>query len=58
MGQEGGEQIKGTVHMGTSLFSNSKHFTLQELAKGVFAAIAIDGGVAICNAGVVDLGGQ
>ena len=44
--------------MGTSLFSNSKHFTLQELAKGVFAAIAIDGGAAICNAGVVDLGGQ
>ncbi len=34
----------------------SRHFRLQELARGVFAAVAIDGGWAICNAGIVDLG--
>ncbi len=44
--------------MGMSLFSTSKHFSLKELANGVVAAIATDGGAAICNAGVVDLGGQ
>ena len=36
----------------------SKHFTIQRLADGVYAAIAIDGGHAVCNAGLVDLGGQ
>ncbi len=36
----------------------SKHFTLEPLAEGVYAAIAIDGGAAICNAGLIDLGGQ
>lgn len=34
----------------------SKHFTIQKLADGVFAAIATNGGYAICNAGIVDLG--
>ena len=34
----------------------SKHFELQELADGVFAAIATDGGAAISNSGVIDLG--
>jgi len=35
---------------------NSKHFRLQQLADGVYAAIHIDGGAAIGNAGIVDLG--
>jgi len=36
--------------------SDSKHFRLQQLADGVYAAIHIDGGAAISNAGIVDLG--
>ncbi len=36
---------------------SSKHFTLQKLAEGVYAAIAnLEGGEAICNAGLIDLG--
>jgi cyclase len=35
---------------------DSKHFRIQELADGVYAAIHIDGGAAIGNAGIVDLG--
>ena len=34
----------------------SRHFELQKLGDGVYAAIARDGGWAICNAGAVDLG--
>ncbi len=34
----------------------SKHFTIQKLADGVFAAVSKNGGYAICNAGIVDLG--
>jgi glyoxylase-like metal-dependent hydrolase (beta-lactamase superfamily II) len=34
----------------------SPHFRLQQLAAGVFAAISRDGGAAIANAGIVDLG--
>jgi glyoxylase-like metal-dependent hydrolase (beta-lactamase superfamily II) len=36
----------------------SRHFTIQRLADGIYAAIAKDGGWAICNAGLIDLGGQ
>jgi glyoxylase-like metal-dependent hydrolase (beta-lactamase superfamily II) len=36
--------------------SNSTHFRLEQLAGGVYAAIHIDGGAAIGNAGIVDLG--
>ena len=36
--------------------TTSRHFTLHELDTGVHAAISIDGGWAICNAGIVDLG--
>jgi cyclase len=36
--------------------SESKHFRLQQLADGVYAAIHIAGGAAIGNAGIVDLG--
>jgi cyclase len=35
---------------------DSKHFRLQQLADGVYAAIHIDGGAAIGNAGIIDLG--
>lgn len=35
----------------------SGHFDLQTLADGVHAAIPKDGGGAICNAGIIDLGG-
>ena len=38
--------------------SESKHFVLQQLAEGAFAAIAEDGGAAISNSGLIDLGGQ
>ncbi len=34
----------------------SKHFSLELLADGVYAAIHTDGGAAICNAGLIDLG--
>jgi len=34
----------------------SKHFRIQELQPGVFAAIATDEGWAVANAGIVDLG--
>jgi glyoxylase-like metal-dependent hydrolase (beta-lactamase superfamily II) len=35
---------------------HSKHFTVTKLHDGVYAAIAINGGEAICNAGIIDLG--
>lgn len=35
---------------------SSKHFQVQRLAPNVYAAIATNGGYAICNAGVIDLG--
>jgi len=34
----------------------SKHFQLQRLADGVYAAVASEEGYAICNAGIVDTG--
>ena len=36
----------------------SRHFRLEPLAEGVWAAIHRQGGTAICNAGIVDLGGR
>jgi cyclase len=36
----------------------SKNFRLQPLAEGVYTAIHVDGGAAIGNAGIVDLGGR
>ncbi|MGE5072553.1 MAG: MBL fold metallo-hydrolase [Anaerolineae bacterium] len=36
--------------------TDSPHYTLEMLADGVYAAIAKDGGSAISNAGIVDLG--
>jgi len=36
----------------------SKHFEIQKLSEGVYAVIAKAGGGAICNAGIVDIGGE
>jgi len=36
----------------------SKHFKLEKLADGVYATIHKIGGHAICNAGIIDLGGK
>lgn len=36
----------------------SKHFEVQQVKDGIFAAIAKDGGGAVGNAGFVDLGDQ
>lgn len=44
--------------MGQTLSFKSDHFELHLLAEGVIAAIAKDGGSAICNAGLIDLGAQ
>lgn len=44
--------------MNKSNHLRSKHFRLQQLTKSTYAAIAEDGGSAICNAGIIDLGGQ
>lgn len=35
---------------------HSNHFMIQKLSEGVYAAIAKNGGYAICNAGIIDLG--
>lgn len=44
--------------MNQSPSTQSTHFQLHPLAEGVFAAVATNGGSAICNAGIIDLGGQ
>jgi cyclase len=36
----------------------SRHFRIRTLAPGVHAAIATPGGFGLCNAGIVDLGGE
>ncbi len=38
------------------MLPDSKHFTVQPLAEGVYASIAKSGGAAIGNAGIIDLG--
>jgi glyoxylase-like metal-dependent hydrolase (beta-lactamase superfamily II) len=35
----------------------TEHFRVEELADGVYAAVATAGGFGLCNAGIVDLGG-
>jgi len=42
--------------MNSQQLPDSKHFRLQQIANGVYAAIHIDGGTAIGNAGIIDLG--
>ena len=36
--------------------ARTKHFRLERLVEGIYAAIHVDGGAAIGNAGIVDLG--
>ncbi len=42
----------------TQELPTSEHFELHQLAEGVYAAIAIEGGAAFSNAGIVDLGSR
>ncbi|MBN1639961.1 MAG: MBL fold metallo-hydrolase [Anaerolineae bacterium] len=42
--------------MDTGQLPHSRHFRLEQLADGVYAAIHLGGGAAIGNAGIVDLG--
>ncbi len=42
--------------MSTPNTTLSRHFTIHELAEGVFAAVATGGGAAISNSGIIDLG--
>ena len=42
--------------MHNSAFTGSRHFQLERLSDGVYAAINNDDGWAICNAGIIDLG--
>jgi cyclase len=37
---------------------DSKHFTIEKLSDGVYAAIHKTGGYAICNSGIIDLGNE
>ena len=37
---------------------HSKHFSLEQVAEGVYVAIATVDGGAVCNAGIIDLGDQ
>ena len=41
---------------GNNDFFDSRHFRIRPLADGVYAAIAVDGGAASCNSGIIDLG--
>jgi glyoxylase-like metal-dependent hydrolase (beta-lactamase superfamily II) len=41
----------------SSYLPKSRHFTLDQLADGIYAAIHTHGGWALANAGIVDLGG-
>lgn len=44
--------------MNQTRYLGSEHFILNSLAEGIYAAIAENGGNAICNTGLIDLGGQ
>jgi glyoxylase-like metal-dependent hydrolase (beta-lactamase superfamily II) len=44
--------------MPTTKLPQSVHFQLQEVAKGVYAALVLKDGLAIGNAGIIDLGDQ
>jgi len=47
---------KGETFIMSAQLPKSKHFQIEPLADGVFAAIASEHGYAICNAGIVDIG--
>ena len=44
--------------MHKTIRSGSKHFVMHQLTEGIYAAIAENGSSAICNSGIIDLGGQ
>jgi glyoxylase-like metal-dependent hydrolase (beta-lactamase superfamily II) len=46
------------MNSSTTLPPTSEHFDLTQLADGVYAAIALQGGAARSNAGIIDLGEQ
>jgi glyoxylase-like metal-dependent hydrolase (beta-lactamase superfamily II) len=47
---------KGESLVVPSRLPESKHFQIELLADGVYAAVASEQGYAICNAGVIDIG--
>ncbi|MCP5098261.1 MAG: MBL fold metallo-hydrolase [Chloroflexi bacterium] len=49
---------EGSMFMLTNNLPQSAHFQLQEVTKGVYAAIVPNDGLAIGNAGIIDLGDQ
>jgi len=50
------EKKKGETFIMPAQLPESKHFQIEPLADGVYAAIASEQGYAICNAGIVDIG--
>ena len=44
------------INISISQDFSSKHFKIEKLSSGVYAAIHSFGGYAICNSGIVDLG--
>lgn len=50
------EKKKGEIFEMPAQLPKSKHFQIEPLADGVYAAIASEQGYAICNAGIVDIG--
>ncbi len=50
--------VLGAIPLLRGQTPGSVHFTIHPLADGVYAAIAKNGGYAICNAGIVDLGDE
>jgi cyclase len=51
-GREGREERLAV----TAGLPESKHFQIERLADGVYAAIASEQGYAICNVGIIDIG--
>ncbi len=49
---------KGESQAVPSRLPESKHFQIERLADGVYAAVASEQGYASCNAGVIDIGGR
>jgi cyclase len=50
--KEGEEIMAQSVHA----LPASKHFQLEQVAEGIYAALSIDGTGSMCNAGIIDLG--
>jgi len=44
--------------MNDIILARGNDFTIEALGDGIYAAIAVNGGHAICNSGLIDLGGQ